>query len=67
LLAIEIEDTLYAIRSRDVGWVERLVTRHPALVEARDVNGKPLAEHASESGVESIADLFATARRAARN
>src|SRR5690349_18956952 len=34
LLAIEIEDTLYAIRSRDVPWVERLVTRHPALLDA---------------------------------
>jgi hypothetical protein len=62
LLAIEIEDTLYAIRNRDVAWVERLVTRHPALVDASDVNGKPLAEHASESGVDSIAGLFSSAK-----
>jgi hypothetical protein len=62
LLAIEIEDTLYAIRNRDAGWVERLVTRHPALINATDVNGKPLAEHASESGVESIARLFPGAK-----
>jgi ankyrin repeat protein len=62
LLAIEIEDTLYAIRSRDAGWVERLVTRHPALVDATDVNGKPLADHASESGVGSIAELFSSAK-----
>ena len=62
LLAIEIEDTLYAVRNRDAAWVERLVTRHPALIDATDVNGKPLAEHASESGIESIARLFSSAK-----
>ena len=67
LLAIEIEDTLYAIRNHDVAWVERLVTRHPALIDATDVNGKALADHASESTVESIAELFAARRRALRN
>ena len=66
LLAIEIEDTLYAIRNRDVAWVERLVTRHPALVDATDVNGKPLAHHASESRVESIAELFVGAETRGR-
>jgi hypothetical protein len=62
LLAIEIEDTLYAIRNRDAAWVERLVTRHPALITATDVNGKPLAEHASESGIQSMAALFSSAK-----
>jgi ankyrin repeat protein len=64
LLAVEIEDTLYAIRNRDVPWVERLVTRHPALIDATDLKGKPLADHASESGVDSIARLFSGAKHA---
>ena len=66
LLAIEIEDTLYAIRNRDVAWVERLVTRHPALVDATDVNRKPLAEHASETGDELVAGLFSGAKTRGR-
>ena len=60
LLAIEIEDALYAIRTRDVVWARRLVTRHPALLEATDVHGKPLATHARESGEAAIAELFAS-------
>ena len=62
LLAIEIEDTLYAIRNRDVAWTQRLVARHPALVDATDANGKPLASYASELGVAAIASLFASQR-----
>ena len=58
LLAIEIEDVLHAIRTRDAQWVERLVTRHPALTMSTDVSGKPLADHAHDSGVPAIARLF---------
>ena len=61
LLAIEIEDVLYAIRTRDVAWARRLVTRHPALLDATDADGKPLAAHARESGDAAIAELFASA------
>jgi ankyrin repeat protein len=65
LLAIEIEDALFAIRSRDVTWARRLVTRHPALLRARDAGGKSLVEHAMESGDSAIAALFARSGRSA--
>ena len=58
LLAIEIEDVLFAIRRRDVDWVRRLVTRHPALIDAKDLNGTPLATHARDSGDPEIAAVF---------
>ena len=58
LLAIEIEDMLFAIRERDVRWVRRLLARSPALAKATDVRGKALSQHASESGHEEIAHLF---------
>jgi hypothetical protein len=58
LLAIEIDDVLYAIRSRDVSWVKRLLTRHAALVHAADASGKPLLEHAREGGDAAIVRLF---------
>lgn len=60
LLAIEIEDVLFAIRNREVAWVRRLVVRHPALRHATDREGKPLAAHAEESGDEAILRVFAT-------
>ena len=59
LLAIEIEDVLHAIRTRDAPWVERLTTRHPALKTAADREGTPLAEHARACGEPSIARMFA--------
>ena len=59
LLAIEIEDALFAIRGGDAVWARRLITRHPALVKATDVHGKALADHARESGIPAIAELFA--------
>jgi ankyrin repeat protein len=65
LLAIEIEDVLHAIRTRDAAWAQRLVKRHPALINAADAKGKPLAAHARESGDRRIADLFASSTRAA--
>jgi hypothetical protein len=58
LLAIEIDDTLFAIRERDVRWVRRLLTRFPALATATDAEGKALSEHARESGQDEIARLF---------
>lgn len=58
LLAIEIEDMLFAIRERDVRWVRRLLARFPALAKATDLQGKALSEHASESGHQEIARLF---------
>ncbi len=61
LLAIEIDDVLFAIRRQDVPWVRRFLTRLPSLAEARDAHGKPLSQHAAESGNEEIALLFDTA------
>ena len=58
LLAVEIEDTLFAIQERDVRWVRRLLVRWPVLAKAADLQGKALAQHASESGHEEIARLF---------
>jgi Ankyrin repeats (3 copies) len=60
LLAIEIDDVLCAIRHNDVRWVRRFVTRLPALAQARDAQGKALAQHAVESGNDEIARLFKT-------
>ena len=63
LLAIEIDDVLHAIRTRDAEWVRRLVIRHPALAHAKDAGGKPLAAHARETGDAAIADLFASVEK----
>ena len=62
LLAIEIEDMLFAIRERDVRWVRRLMARSPALAKATDVRGKALSQHARESGHEEIVHLFRLSR-----
>lgn len=58
LLGIEIEDVLFAIREGDVRWVRRWLVRLPALARATDARGKPLSQHARESGREEIARLF---------
>jgi len=58
LLAIEIEDVLYAIRENDVRWVRRLLTRLPALSKAANQRGKAVSEYAAESGNAEIARLF---------
>ncbi len=58
LLAMEIEDMLFAIREVDVRWVRRLLARRRALTTATDASGKPLSEHAAECGNEEIARLF---------
>jgi Ankyrin repeats (3 copies) len=61
LLAVEIADVLYAIESRDVKWAQRLVARHPWIVDAKDTGGKPVAAYARECGDPAIAALFASA------
>jgi ankyrin repeat protein len=58
LLAIEIDDVIFAIRENDVRWLRRFLTRLPALARARDADGKPLSQYAAESGNEEIARLF---------
>jgi ankyrin repeat protein len=58
LLAMEIEDVLFAIRENDVRWVRRFLTRLPALAKARDAQGRALSEHAARSGNNEIAQLF---------
>ena len=60
LLAIEIEDLLFAIKRGDVTWARRFLARHPALAEAVDRDGTPLAEHAAVGPNPEIARLFAT-------
>ena len=58
LLAIEIDDVRHAIETGDVAWARRLVTRHPALLNAQDASGTWLSTLARESGNESLAGLF---------
>lgn len=58
LLAIEIEDLLFAIMQGDVVWARRLLTRHPALAKTVDRNGTALAAHAARSSDPEMARLF---------
>ena len=58
LLAMEIEDVLFAIRENDVRWVRRFLTRLPALAKAKDAQGRGLSEHAARCGNDEIARLF---------
>ena len=58
LLAIEIEDVRFAIERGDADWVDRLVTRHPALRDARDREGKSLRQHAEGSSSPRIRQIF---------
>jgi ankyrin repeat protein len=62
LLAIEIEDALFAIRRGDAELLAWQMTRHPVLADAVDRAGRPLAEHAANAGNPDIAQLFASAR-----
>ena len=57
-LGMEIDDMILAIRQGDIGWVRRLLTRLPAFAGCRDGSGKPLLQHAEESGCPDIARLF---------
>jgi hypothetical protein len=65
LLAIEIEDALFAIRRGDVELLERLVARHPSLVDAVDRAGTPLATHAAAAPDPAIGRVFASRRTGA--
>src|SRR5215207_3347978 len=58
LLAIEIEDARFAIRRGDAELLGRLVSRHPALAQAVDREGRPLAQHAAAADP-AIRRLFA--------
>jgi ankyrin repeat protein len=60
LLAIEIDDVIFAVRENDVRWVERFLTRLPALAQAHDAERKTLSQSAAESGNDEIARLFET-------
>jgi hypothetical protein len=62
LLGIEIDDVLFAIRRNDAAWVQRFLTRLPALAWAKDIQGEALADHADESGNDEIAQLFSATR-----
>ena len=57
LLAIEIDDLRFAIERGDVVWVERFLTRHPALARAVDRDGTPLADYARTNP--ALARIFA--------
>ena len=59
LLAIEIDDALFAIRRGDVELLTRLATRHPALLTAVDSSGTPLATHAAAAPDPAIRGVFA--------
>jgi hypothetical protein len=66
LLAIEIDDALFAIRRGDRELVARHLTRHPWLADASDRDGTPLADHARASGDAEIDRLFTSHRSARR-
>jgi hypothetical protein len=55
-----IEDAISVIREHDVRWVQRFLTRLPALAQARDAQGKALSQRAAESGNDDIARLIET-------
>ncbi len=58
LLGIEIADAKLAIERGDVEWLERWLTRFPALKTARDASGRLLSEIAKSSGSAAVSDLF---------
>jgi hypothetical protein len=62
LLAIEIDDVVYALERGDVDWVRRFVTRHPALATACDREGRGLADHPRVRSTPELANLFAVPR-----
>jgi ankyrin repeat protein len=58
LLAIEIEDALFAIRRGDAELLARLLARRPALRTACDASGTPLAEHAAAARERAIRVMY---------
>ena len=59
VLAIEIDDLVYAIEQRDARWVARILERFPRLNAQVDLHGIPVRTHAENCGDEGIASLFA--------
>ena len=62
LLAIEIEDALFAIRRGDVELLTRLVARHPALVDAVDRSGTAVEAHAERASDPQLGQVFRAQR-----
>lgn len=58
VLAIEIDDLVYAIEQRDVRWTARILERFPRLKTQVDSTGKPIREHAENCGDAHILELF---------
>lgn len=58
LLAIEIDDVVFAIRRGDTHWVARFLKRFPALGACYDASGTRLRDLAIQSGNPDIAKLF---------
>ena len=58
VLAIEIDDLIFAIQRGDQAWVARLVQRHPTLRDQVDEQGTSVLEHARRSGDAGIIDLM---------
>lgn len=58
LLATEVEDAVQAIQEKNILWARQLITRWPALKEASDIQGRPLAAHAEASEDNTLISLF---------
>ncbi|MEM6688588.1 MAG: ankyrin repeat domain-containing protein [Planctomycetota bacterium] len=58
LLAIEIDDLVYAIEQQDSKWVKRLTQRFPNLINQVATNGITLRELANQSENPEIIELF---------
>jgi Ankyrin repeats (3 copies) len=58
-LAIEIDDLVYAIQTRNLEWIRRLIERHPQMIASSAADGRPVSAHARESGIPEIQNLFA--------
>jgi hypothetical protein len=57
-LGIELSDFAYAIEKGDAAWVGRLLSRFPALRQARDTRGRSFTALAAQSDREEIRRLF---------
>lgn len=58
VLAIEIDDLVFAIQRGDTVWAKRLLGRFPSLREETDESGTPILEIAQASGNSEILQLF---------
>jgi ankyrin repeat protein len=65
LLAVEVEDAVFAIRRGDAELIARLLARHPALAGAADRDGTSLAAHAAAAAAPAIRRLFGLDRSGA--